>query len=174
MIDEGAWGVRFGEVRAWAQAPYAGGAAGASAALLWLYRVDAARCAEQVWPYMFALWGRAQGADGVGDGDGDGGADEEGGEAMIPEQRERIEDVKVWVLAQLERAPELEAVFDELARGAVGSSTSYTPPRRYGSDAGEVELVGSPLCWQFLYEDFWTLIESHRAAIYSALKMWRR
>lgn len=155
------WAARFGSVRAYVQAPQGAGAARLAAqALHELYVEDPVRCAQEVWPYVL---------DPEHDED-----DLSQEQPMTPEQRERIEDVKLWVRATLEADVTALVALDELARGGMASGTSYAPPTVYESAAGSLQVSASPLSWQFHYEDFWGLVETHRAAIYSALKAWRK
>lgn len=155
------WAERFGSVRAYIQAPLAPDAAQLAAqALGELYVEDPVRCAQEVWPYVLDP-----------EHDEDDLAQEQ---PMTPEQRERIEDVKLWVRATLEADVTALVLLDELARGGMASGTSYAPPTMYESAAGTLNVSASPLSWQFHYEDFWGLVETHRAAIYSALKAWRK
>lgn len=155
------WAERFGSVRAYVHAPLAPEAALlATKALGELYLEDPVRCAQEVWPYVLDP-----------DHDEDDLSQEQ---PMTPEQRERIEDVKLWVRATLDADVSSLVALDELARGGMASGTSYAPPSVYESAAGSLQVSASPLSWQFHYEDFWGLVETHRAAIYSALKAWRK
>ena len=95
---------------------------------------------------------------------------------MHPEERERIEDVKLWAHELLMQPKPAEQELLALARGGFVQTTAPNLPTIFGSS--NLSLREPALRWHAQSIDgqriFWVLDKAHQDAIYSVIKQWRQ